>query len=400
VKFTNGAIYGGFAPWGSRIDGSLIWQPAFPTHRNIARFNTHALTVLEGHTEEMLDYYPVNGNWEFAHSDFADAHDGMYIAGENIRFHHNRVDHISDDALYLSAMTPRVEPSIHVYQNLFTQCTIPFGWGGRHDTGKGIYIYRNIIDQRLANIYPRPTPGEVPHKVMINSAPIVLHTLLHNSDPTGELRNQMVGPLHFYHNTFIAPTGRGTIWFQDRARSYAHGTLAFTGDSCPRSVFNNIFIYLHDMPPPQPDTLPKPTANVQIDGNLHFSPSGATKDAWCKHLEHTKLWPAPRENSYTQAELAAFHKSDFFTQTKSRYAPGWEANAILADPKFTSHEYPCPTTSAAVNAFKPLPDTPAKSAGVPLPADLEDPLRPAASAKPDIGAIPHDAQPWQVGRPR
>jgi len=118
LRFTDSAVYGMFAPWGFRDENSLFTYtpryydpflrdavyngnpPQIGEERNVARLVTHAAVVPEGSFPFEVFYRP-NHDWEIAYSEFTDGHDGVYLTGKNIRFHHNWVDNNNDDAIYV-----------------------------------------------------------------------------------------------------------------------------------------------------------------------------------------------------------------------------------------------------------------------------------------------------------
>lgn len=50
----------------------------------------------------------------------ADTHDGLYLGGTDYRFHHNRIEALQDDGLYLSPMYLRHRPEKTDPQFTFT----------------------------------------------------------------------------------------------------------------------------------------------------------------------------------------------------------------------------------------------------------------------------------------
>jgi len=382
VRFYNSAIHGGVPPWGVLEDGAMREYPGLPLPklgRNIARLTAHALVVMEGHTEEQVYYLPLNHDWEFSYSDFTDGHDGIYFGGERIRFHHNRVDRVMDDQMYLSPLTLYAMGKVYIYQNLFTCMNMTFGFGGLtmaskpdHKPGAylhlpdgSIYIFRNIVDHRQG-ILPGRRGTERGMRRELN----VRHTnpfVIHGGHPN------IIGPLHVYQNTFISHFGPGHVGIQDRARTYAQSTLFYASTNYPRRVFNNLFVYLNGIVPMATNTLPNVEEDVQLDGNLH--------------------WDIQAENPNDLGSFNAFRATSMFEATKKRYPPGWEANALVADPKFMAFD-PQPR---ATNDYRLKADSPAKAAGIALPADLEDPFRPK-DGRPDTGALPSGEQPWSYGR--
>ena len=87
----------------------------------------------------------------------------------------------------------------------------------------------------------------------------------------------------------------------------------------------------------------------------------------------------------------ALRRSKTFEESKKRYPPGWGAHDLFADPKCEQ-----------LTEDKPLDvrlreGSPALDAGVELPAEWPDPLRPLDRGKPDVGALPLGAPPLTVG---
>src|SRR5207253_2300022 len=71
----------------------------------------------DARTPQMI-HYPANHDWEIANCEFTDGHDGVFLVGGNMHFHHNLVDNIQDDALDVSAAMPRESDTIFITQNL------------------------------------------------------------------------------------------------------------------------------------------------------------------------------------------------------------------------------------------------------------------------------------------
>ena len=194
LRFVNSAVYGMFAPWGWRSENGLytytpryydpflrdaVYGGSVPDtgpQRNVARLVTHALVVPEGCFPFEIFNYP-NRNWEISYSEFTEGHDGVYLTGKNIQFHHNWVDNNNDDGIYISSPTsglrlvddwptssttttnpkPIYNDDVHIYQNLITR---NFSMIGAHNRGvpEGhTYIYRNVFDSRQGVKFERPT---------------------------------------------------------------------------------------------------------------------------------------------------------------------------------------------------------------------------------------------------
>lgn len=362
LRMANSAIRGMMAPWVWRDENSLqtytptsydpFVPPAAPGGRNIARLTTHAVLVTEGSYEFEVFYYPYNHDWEISQSEFTDGHDGVYLSGRNIRFHHNWVDNFQDDAMYLSAPSPYFNDGIFIQQNLISHTLMAFGANSRGGPDGSIFIARNIADLRQGAHANRPSPKN-PEGVLDN-----YHIfLMHGREKLG------VESISFYQNTFICPVTGGD--------AYAHRTLNSTNDRTVRRVFNNLCVYLNRYPLPPGDRTP--LDDIQVDGNLHWSPAPDAQPPQ-GFLEKARTCKASEHN-------------------KAKYPEGWEKSAVLGDPKFAAFG----ASPQAVNDYRLQPDSPAIGKGIVLPAELEDPLRPKDGTRPDIGALAKGAEPLRVG---
>ena len=365
LKFTHSACYGIIPPWGFRTENALrTYTPSYydpflrefadpiPPRRNIARLPTHAILVTEGSFEFEVFYYPHNHDWDISYSEFTEGHDGVYLSGDNIRFHHNLVDNIQDDAIYLSAPTPYINRSVHVYQNLITRSLMAFGYHSRGGPTGQIFVYRNIADLRHGVNASRPTP-ETPQGELKNYH---IH-LMHGRGFLG------VESIYYYQNTFISPA---------HTDAYAHRMLYNVSESAERRVFNNVCVYLNTYRNLRTRSLQG--KNVVTDGNLH----------WCAAPKAT----LPKGFLEKARECATSQKN------REHYPPGWAASSLVAEPGFRVFS----SDPDVANDYRLAKASPAIGAGVVLPDDLEDPLRPKNAARPDIGAIPLGGKMWAFGR--
>ncbi len=362
LRMTGCAVRGMIPPWGSRDENSLYtytpetYDPFLPapppaTARNVARLATHAVVVTEGSYEFEVFHYPYNHDWDIAQSEFTDGHDGVYLSGRNIRFHHNWVDRFQDDAMYLSAPSPNFNDNIRVYDNLITRALMAFSCHAHGGPDGSTYIYRNVVDFRRGVFVSRPSPKN-PEGVLSN-----YHVFLtHGRGFSG------IESFYFYQNTFICPSSA--------SGGYAHRTLSNTSEPTQRRVFNNLFVYLKSYPSP---LAAMPLHDIQIDGNLHWSPAPGAEPPK-GFLEKVRANPAAEHN-------------------KGKYPAGWEANSFVADPQFVAFS----AATDAANDYLLQPSSPAVRKGVVLPAEWEDPARPADGAPPDIGALPLGSKPLRVG---
>ena len=82
-----------------------------------------------------------NRNFELAYSEFTDCVDGVFIGNvRNVKFHHNLLDNVSDDGIFLTATTAYdgTTPgrNIHIYQNRLSRCLTTFAFGVGHGRQK------------------------------------------------------------------------------------------------------------------------------------------------------------------------------------------------------------------------------------------------------------------------
>jgi hypothetical protein len=302
-----------------------------------------------------------NREFELAYCEFTDSVDGVFIGGvRGVKFHHNRLDNVTDDGIFLTAGTGYDGVThggdIDISQNLFSRCLTVFAFGVGHgrqkavpgglQTGSGVNVFRNVFDLRAEIRYHQPASPNEPQALTSHGRVCGDH-----SSPAWE-------PLNVYHNTVLLNT--------DRVRNYfmAEGT----GQGTRRRVFNNLVVESAKKPGA---AFPPAAADFAADGNL--------------------FWTA--EGGATAELFAKFRASPAFAESKKKYAPGWGANDRVADPKLAAY-LPDGKRPADLTL---TPGSPAVDMGVSLPAEWPDPLRAADAGKPDAGAVPLGAKPWHIG---
>ena len=183
-KMTHCGVYGMIPPWAFRQENGLYsyTSNAYPPFlednqwvkttdpksvqpkrisRNIARLPTHAVLATAGGYEFEVFYYPANHDWEISQCEFTDGHDGVYLSGEEINFHHNWVDNMQDDAVYLSSPTT-LFPHQAIYLSE-SYLDLHHGFCGpchEADPAATSFVYRNVVDMRRPLQYRRPTPNQ------------------------------------------------------------------------------------------------------------------------------------------------------------------------------------------------------------------------------------------------
>lgn len=328
LRLLHSAIRGVAAPWSTR---------ASMKYRGISPYLVRCSGVV-----------PVNHDFEFAHCEFTDGHDGVYVGTvQGMKFHHNLVDNFNDDGIYLNAQG--VGGNIHIVQNRITRCLSSIAFSGRWSPGDGVWIARNVFDLR------RPVWGSRPREAAgaIQTRPCRVWG--EHGSPTWE-------PLYIYHNTIVNP---GNAF-----RSYYLGGYGGHTRDTTRRMFNNIYVQAEGMP------------------GLHFPPAAADVEA-----DHNLLWAAAEGPGFKGDFFAEWRSSKEFDESRQRYAPGWAAHDIFADPGFLKFDS---------DWRRPLDlrlseNSPAVDAGTEIPETWPDPLRAKDTDAPDIGALPLAASPWRVG---
>jgi len=345
LKLDHCGMVGSVPPWCFRADTRLRSYGG-QIRRDITRFGTHALLVQEAGREYSVFAYPLNDDWEIAHCDFTGSHDGLYLGGINVKFHHNRLWGTQDDGIYLSPMYARIGKSkaeLHIYQNVFGNCLTALAFGGSElQNSDTVYLYRNVFD--LRNPVKTGRPSSRDPKPRFSAGGVI-----------GDHGSLPYSSMFFYHNTFV---------MADHARGADMGLFNATSAERPRCSFNNILLHFDRLPP-----LPAIDAqhDARAEGNLYWQPGpGLTPEAAAALLK-------PRRVPATAKVETLFLTGD------PHFA------RALADPS-AQNDYRLQAGSAAVDA------------GVELPADLPDPLRRQDKGKPDIGALPLGAEPLQAGR--
>lgn len=307
-----------------------------------------------------------NRDFELAYSEFTDSVDGVFLGNvHGVRFHHNLVDNVSDDGIFLTAGTAfdGTTPGgdVHITQNLLARCLTTFAFGVGHgrqkavpggkQTGSGVHVARNVFDYRRSVPYHIPAGPEGPQEITSYGRVASDH-----GSPAWE-------PIFFYHNTVVSRDApfRGY---------YGAGLAGHLGGGARRRMFNNIFTQVDGLPG---NVFTPPPVDFQADGNLH--------------------WGVTAGPEFKGDFLAKFRQSKLFAESKTHYKPGWAAADRFADPRFD--RFGVAWTSPL--DLRPGPDSPAIDMGVTLPTEWPDPLRAADRGAPDAGALPLGAAPWRVG---
>jgi len=306
-----------------------------------------------------------NRDFELAYSEFTDSVDGVFLGNvQGVRFHHNLLDNVSDDGIFLTATTAPDGVThggdVHIYQNLLARCLTTFAFGVGHgrqkatatgkQTGSGVQVYRNVFDFRRPVHYGIPANAD--HVELTDYGRVA-----------GDHGGPAWEPMDFYHNTVVSRDApfRGY---------YGAGLGGHLGGGTRRRVFNSIFLQVDGLPG---NVFSPPDVRFQADGNLH--------------------WGVAAGPGFTGDFFGKFRQSPAFAQSKTQYPPGWAASDRFADPQVVrfNADWRQPLD------LRLLDGSPAAEAGVTVPPEWADPVRSADKGKPDCGALPLGAEPAQVG---
>lgn len=435
VDFDGVTMYGGASPISVRdTAGFRLWNCAC---RGIAAPWTFRGSLkyraIEARLFSASGWSPTgrdNRDFELAFSEFTDSVDGVFIGNvRNVKFHHNLLDNVNDDGIFLTATTAYdgTTPggNIHIYLNRLSRCLTTFAFGVGHgrqkmtpvgkQTGSGVFIYRNVFDLREPVHYQQPAECEA----AVTSAGRV----------SGDHGGPLWEPMTIYHNTILLR--------EPPFRSYyAAGLGSHLAGGSMRRIFNNVIVQSagnpgHVLPPvvlfptkeeltalkekTKPDTKPLDdlldgdVATKTKPGSVSLKP-GSDSDlkklqAELKKENETRL-PLPVDfqadgnlhwsfdsDSTTETLFGRFRGSADFETSRRLYPPGWTTHDLVSDPRFVSFKV---TPKSPVD-LRPKKDSPARDSGVPLSNDWPDPLREDDAGKPDIGAIPIAVEPARIG---
>jgi hypothetical protein len=230
-------------------------EPQGDPPENLLGFSTTAVLVSARYNAS---------NVSIDHCKIFNGHD-VYVFGDHMRFHHNWVHNINDDAVNFGADEAGTDDA-WVYRNVITQCLTALSFGAAARVGH-VRIFRNLIDLREPTLSIRPP-----------TAPA-------NPFRTGQLYKQNgpgEGPIDLWHNTCVVlnPGANSTELELDDfnaagfthyriLRDHTHTDPLWVTD--PRRALNNIFVAVYpvvDMVKPIA-FLPPSSFQGLSDGNIY-----------------------------------------------------------------------------------------------------------------------------------
>lgn len=373
VRMVDSEVDGGIPTWSFRSEFKDNYayltregDASSKRQNNLVRKTQRTLLLIGGASRDT----------EIVRCNFTNGHD-VYVGGVRTNFHHNWIDRIQDEALFVSHEDSIEDLRIH--ENVISRALSGVSFAGRRP-GRSRFLYRNVFDLR------RPIAGYRPSGA--NERSVWRYGHLFKS-------NAPVGPYFFYQNTALVSRQRGQAAFvQFRPLSRGEGDY-------DRWILNNVFAaYDVDGPQVAMTFVPHPEYLRQRrpDGTPVFRSNG-------------NLWRPARPSSKLQRQRPMFrclslidgtrcrpqrfaHLADLTRQTD--YADErFEADSVTAAPRFRRMD--SRGRPRADDDYRLSPSSAARAAGVRLPPGLPDPWAPSRSRRPDIGAFQTGQPPLRVG---
>ena len=304
-----------------------------------------------------------NSHFCFERCEFTDSVDGIFLGNvASWLFHHNLVDNISDDGLFLTSGTAFDGSVVGGYgfagHNRFSRILTTFAFGVGHgrqkvlpenakQVGGKIAIHRNVFDFRQPVHYRWPNGPDDKQELDSHGRFAGDH-----GSPTWE-------PMDIENNTILASDPPRYDYLTDGlGRAVTPGTS--------RRVVNNVVCQLRGV---VGATLPDPAAKFEANYNLAWSLTDGDK---------------------LSALFEKYRKTPAFMKTS------WTASDLYADPGFASFS----ADWRVIADVRLRPDSPAAKNGwmVHMHAHPQDPnTKDMFLGKPYRGALAPNEAAWQVG---
>jgi hypothetical protein len=342
IHFENCTFDGGLAPWTTRSDVKEEYS-----YEDVAGCATgkHGFchNGLGAHSHDIL-VMSHGDRISYDHCTFRNAHDGLQVQGARVEVAHSLFEDLNDETFQPAGTVA----DVRFHENVVRGALNPLSFAGNPAPGP-IYIYRNVVDQRVPTRGFRVLPPDV-------DAPWIWR---YGADFKNG--NKPIPEVHVYQNTFISSHSidkgsNQTVFFS-------------TAATAPRSYLNNIHLALN---------LDKPLSNLPDAG----SPASAGGNVWYRFQGATSpLFVGPKGPIYF--DFASLHAD----------RPDWEVGSLYLDPHLANFtdEYFEYADGQPNTDYRPVADV----GGIPLPAGLPDVAAFAGTVH--AGALPASAPPLSVG---
>jgi hypothetical protein len=342
IRFRHCELDGGLPPWLFRSDRKDNYLFG-PDDKDAPDEQIRENNLGSGTTGALISSGAPATRVTVHHCELRNSHD-VFVFGDQMRFHHNWLNNINDDALAFAGEHGFVRDA-WVYRNVLTRCLTALSFGIDRPVGD-VKIFRNLIDLR------EPTLGVRPAFAGEN------RSLRQGHFWKGDRKE---GPFDLWHNTCIVldPGGRGsgTDLSDVIAAGFQHyGSL---GEGQRRRAFNNIFVAVFTRAEPARAIafLPPSSFAGPTDANTYHQVGPGADVVHGRFL--VPVLPDEQDNtSFT--DLATYSAAN---------AP-YEEHGLRADPRFQSFDA-VTGRPASGDDLRLMPDSPSATTAVPLPADLQ-----------------------------
>ena len=349
IVFHDCEIDGGMPTWFFRSDRKDEYNYVPATLQNPTQADVKLNRLGKVTTNNLLSSRQNASEIQVHHCELVNGHD-VCIFGPHMRFHHNWVNNINDDALFMGSEESDTEDA-WVYRNVVTKVLTTLSFAADTPVGD-VRIFRNLFDIR------EPTLGIRPGKICNNP---LRQGQLYKS-------NGVEGPFDLWHNTcLVLNAGASFVSGQptdlNRAGFTHYGDFKL-GDEIAgtRRSFNNIFVAAYpDSQFTEPIAfLPPKTFDGPTDGNIYERVGPGDPDPGTE-TRFVVTGGTPPEF----ADLDGYNAD---------HDP-WERDGIRADPLFISFDHaggqPRPDDDLRPRSKTATQEgSPAKGSAVAMPDDM------------------------------
>jgi len=313
-----------------------------------------------------------------SHCEFVNGHD-VSLFGDDMEFSDNWIHNINDDAIIAET---EGGANLKVFGNVVEQCQTGISYGLKK-AGEGAWIYRNLFDLRRPFAKSRPRVVEQVDAAVPDSEeerPLASGAFFKTNPPDG--------PLHLFHNTCVVKDQTSRI-------SFGHFNR-YRGEAERRS-FNNVFVAVDSVLRAEKPIalLPDPNLGAETDGNCYHRAGQYVDGPLLAHDGYpaaAPVVPATDFASLDELRDPVAPPSPIFADSGGRF----ERRSIEEDPLFRRFNG-AQTGPSGRDDLRLSADSPARNAGVTLPADLRLLDGAPSHGRPDIGCFRYGALPLSVG---
>ena len=163
IVWHDSEIDGGMPTWFFRSDRKDEYRFVPATVKNATKAQVQENLLGKSTTAPMISTAKHAADIEIHHCEIFNGHD-VCLFGHDMRFHHNWVHNINDDALFMGGEDADTEDA-WIYRNVITQVLTVFSFASETPLGQ-MRIFRNLIDIREPTLgIRRGKPGDIPFRM-------------------------------------------------------------------------------------------------------------------------------------------------------------------------------------------------------------------------------------------